>query len=470
MKKRALISVSNKTVMGGRVKTLHPAIHGGLLAVRDNPEYMSQLEELGIKPIDVVAINLYPFEKTVKSGAGLDEIIENIDIGGPAMVRASAKNYRFVTVIVDPNDYKSVIEEIRKKGETSLETRKRLSLKAFRHTAIYDSIIASVLNEKFGINEKFPYELSIPLRKKSELRYGENPHQEASLYISPVEGGLSVANSEVLHGKEMSFNNYLDVEAAVNLVKEFDDITAVVVKHNNPCGVAVGKTVREAYIEAFNRDPKSAYGGIIALNRPVDLETAEKMAKVFLEVVAAPDFEEDAFKFLTGKKKNLRLVRIKGFDKSSKGLDYRRISGGVLLQERDKDLIKEWKVVSKRQPMEKEKKDLIFAFKVVKHVKSNSVVIAKDGKTLGIGPGQTSRVDSLETAIKKAREFGFDLEGSVLASEAFFPFRDSVDEAAKHGIKAIIQPGGSIRDKEVIEAANEHGIAMVFTGMRHFKH
>ncbi len=469
-----VIEVSEVTgfpeIMGGRVKTLHPAIHGGLLAVRDNPEYMNQLKELGIKPIDVVAINLYPFEETVKSGAGLDEIIENIDIGGPAMVRASAKNYRFVTVIVDPNDYESVIEEIREKGETSLETRKRLSLKAFRHTAIYDSIIASVLNEKFGINEKFPYELSIPLRKKSELRYGENPHQEASLYISPVEDGLSVADSEVLHGKEMSFNNYLDVEAAVNLVKEFDQITAVVVKHNNPCGVAVGKTVKEAYVEAFNRDPKSAYGGIVALNRPVDLETAEEMSKVFLEVIAAPGFEEDAFKFLTGKKKNLRLVRIKGFDKRAKGLDYRRISGGVLLQDRDRELIKEWKVVSKRQPTGEEKKDLIFAFKVVKHVKSNSVVIAKNQKTLGIGPGQTSRVDSLETAIKKAREFGFDLEGSVLASEAFFPFRDSVDEAAKHGIRAIIQPGGSIRDKEVIEAADEHGIAMVFTGMRHFKH
>ncbi len=457
-------------ILDGRVKTLHPKIHGGILAVRDNPEHIKQLEQQHINPIDIVAINLYPFEKTVKSGAGLEEIIENIDIGGPAMVRASAKNYKFVTVIVDPDDYSSVIDELKEKGETSLETRKKLALKAFRHTAFYDSVIASVLNEKFEIYEKFPYELSIPFRRISKLRYGENPHQEASLYVSPVEDGMSIADSDILHGKQMSFNNYLDVEAAVNLVKEFEQIAAVVVKHNNPCGVSTGNTLKEAYVDAFNRDPKSAYGGIVALNRPLDLETAQEISKVFLEVVAAPDFEKDALEFLTKKKKNLRLVKIKNFKELSKGNDYRRISGGILIQDKDNELIKEWKVVTEREPTEKEKEDLLFAFKVVKHVKSNSVVIVKDGKTLGIGPGQTSRVDSLETAIRKAKEFGFELDGSVLASEAFFPFRDSVDEAAKHGIKAIIQPGGSIRDGEVIEAANEHGIAMVFTGMRHFKH
>ncbi len=458
-------------IMDGRVKTLHPKIHGGLLAVRDNPEYMKQLEEQGIQPIDVVAINLYPFEETVKKGADLDEIIENIDIGGPAMVRASAKNHKFVTIIVDPEDYDFVIDEIKEKGETSLETRRKLALKAFRHTAFYDSVISSVLNEKFDINEKFPEELSIPVRKKTSLRYGENPHQEASLYVSPVEyQGFSVSESEVLHGKEMSYNNFLDVEAAVNLVKEFEETACVIVKHNNPCGVAISETQEKAYKEALARDPKSAFGGIVAFNKPVNIETAKALTEIFLEVVVAPDFEEDAFSFLTGKKKNLRLVKIKNFDKKPIGLDYRRISGGLLVQDRDLKLYKEWNVVTKRKPTDKEVEDLLFALKVVKHVKSNSVVIAKDKATVGIGPGQTSRVDSLETAVKKAKEFGFSTEGAVLASEAFFPFRDSIDEAAKHGIKAIVQPGGSIRDPEVIEAADEHGIAMIFTGMRHFKH
>ncbi|WP_029520060.1 bifunctional phosphoribosylaminoimidazolecarboxamide formyltransferase/IMP cyclohydrolase [Persephonella sp. IF05-L8] len=458
-------------IMGGRVKTLHPKIHGGLLAVRDNPEYMKQLKEQGIEPIDIVAINLYPFEETVKKGADLDEIIENIDIGGPAMVRASAKNHKFVTIIVDPDDYDFVISELREKGETTLETRRRFALKAFRHTAFYDSVISAVLNEKFDINEKFPYELSIPVRKRATLRYGENPHQEGAIYISPVEyKGLSIAESEVLHGKEMSYNNFLDVEAAVNLVKEFDTTACVIVKHNNPCGVAVRPAQLEAYKEALARDPKSAFGGIVAFNEPVKLETAKALTEIFLEVIIAPDFEKDAFEYLTQKKKNLRLVKVKNFDKNPEGLEYRRISGGLLVQDRDLRLYERWEVVTKRQPTPEEVEDLLFAWKVVKHVKSNSVVIAKDKASVGIGPGQTSRVDSLETAVKKAKEFGFSTEGAVLASEAFFPFRDSVDEAAKHGIKAIIQPGGSIRDPEVIEAADEHGIAMVFTGMRHFKH
>ena len=458
-------------IMGGRVKTLHPKIHGGLLAVRDNPEYMKQLEEQEITPIDIVAINLYPFEETVKKGADINEIIENIDIGGPAMVRASAKNHKFVTIVVDPEDYDKVIQELEEHGETSLETRQKLALKAFRHTAIYDSIISSVLNEKLGINEKFPYELTVPLRRKKNLRYGENPHQEAALYVSPIEQeGLSIADSEVLHGKEMSYNNYLDVEAATNLVREFDRPACVIVKHNNPCGVAVREDQTKAYEEALRRDPKSAYGGIVAFNEPVRLETAKKLVEIFLEVVIAPEFEKDAFEFLTSKKKNLRLVKIKNFDRNPKGLDYRRISGGTLVQDRDLQLYKDWQVVSERKPTEEEIKDLLFAWKVVKHVKSNSVVLAKDEATVGIGPGQTSRVDSLETAIKKAKEFNLPLEGSVLASEAFLPFRDSVDEAAKHGIKAIVQPGGSIRDQEVIDAANEHGIALIFTGMRHFKH
>ncbi len=470
-----VIEVSDITgfpeIMGGRVKTLHPKIHGGLLAVRDNPEYMKQLEELDIKPIDIVAINLYPFEETVNKGADLDEIIENIDIGGPAMVRASAKNYKYTTIIVNPEDYPLIIKELKENGEISLETRKKLSLKAFRHTAIYDSIISNVLNDKFNINEKFPDELTLPFRKKKVLRYGENPHQDGSLYISPIEiNGLNIANSEVLHGKEMSFNNYLDVENAVNLVKEFDEIACVIVKHNNPCGVAIGETQEEAYRESLKRDTKSAFGGIVAFNKPVDIDTAEALTEIFLEVIIAPDFEKEALEYLKSKKKNLRLVKIENFNSSQTGMDYRRINGGLLIQDRDLELFKEFKVVSKRKPTEKETEDLIFALKIVKHTKSNSVVIAKNKASVGIGVGQTSRVDSLETAIKKAKEFNLELEGSVLASEAFFPFRDSIDIAAKEGITAVIQPGGSIRDKEVIEAANEYNIALVFTGTRHFKH
>ncbi|NPA57711.1 MAG: bifunctional phosphoribosylaminoimidazolecarboxamide formyltransferase/IMP cyclohydrolase [Aquificae bacterium] len=458
-------------IMGGRVKTLHPKIHGGLLAVRDNPEYMKQLEQQGIQPIDIVAINLYPFEETVRKGAGIDQIIENIDIGGPAMVRASAKNYRWTTIIVDPDDYDFVVYQLKEKGETDLQLRERLAVKAFRHTAYYDSVIASVLDQKLGINEKFPYQLSIPFRKRTTLRYGENPHQEGAVYVSPLEyTGLSVAESDVLHGKEMSYNNYLDVDAAVNLVREFEDTACVIVKHNNPCGVAVRKSQEEAYREALSRDPKSAFGGIVAFNRPVNLKTAQALVETFLEVIVAPDFEEEAFRFLSQKKKNLRLVRIKNIGKNPEGLEYRRISGGLLVQDRDLGLYEKWEVVSKRQPTEREVEDLIFSLKVVKHVKSNSVVIGRDKATIGIGGGQTSRVDSLETAVKKAKEFGLQTEGAVLASEAFFPFRDSIDFAAEHGITAVVQPGGSIRDPEVIQAADEHGIAMIFTGMRHFKH
>lgn len=456
-------------ILDGRVKTLHPKIHGGILAIRDNEKHIKQLEENDITPIDIVAINLYPFEATLKKGADLDELIENIDIGGPALVRASAKNYKFVAIIVDPEDYKIVIEELKNNREISIQTKKKLALKAFRHTAIYDSIISNVLNEKFEINEKFPEELTIPVRKKQTLRYGENPHQEAALYISPIEDKFSIAGAEILQGKEMSYNNYLDVESAVSLIKEFEEIAAVIVKHNNPCGVAIADNIVDAYKIAFSRDPKSAFGGIVALNRKVNLELSKALTETFLEVVIAPDYTDEALEILKSKK-NLRVVKINNFFEEDKGLDYRRISGGLLLQDKDKQLYKELQIVTERKPTEKELEDLIFAFKVVKHVKSNSVVIAKDKKTLGIGAGQTSRVDSLETAIKKAQEFGFDLEGSVLASEAFFPFRDSIDYAAKYGIKAVIQPGGSIRDKEVIQACNEHNIAMIFTNMRHFKH
>ncbi|WP_297888699.1 bifunctional phosphoribosylaminoimidazolecarboxamide formyltransferase/IMP cyclohydrolase [Sulfurihydrogenibium sp.] len=456
-------------ILDGRVKTLHPKIHGGILAVRDNPNHMKQLQENGITPIDIVAINLYPFEKTVKKGSDLDEIIENIDIGGPAMVRASAKNYKYVAIITDPKDYNVVIQELKTKGDISLDTKKILSLKAFRHTAIYDSIISHVLNEKFGINEDFPSELTVPMRKKSPLRYGENPHQKASLYINPVEEGLSVADSEILQGKEMSYNNYLDVEASLLLVKEFENPACVIVKHNNPCGVAESDNILNAYKLALQTDPKSAFGGIVAFNRELDEETAQTLTQLFLEVVVAPSFSKEALEVLKSKK-NLRVVKVKNFEKDTEGKDLKRLSGGYLIQDRDKGLYETLEVVTQRKPSEKELEDLLFALKVVKHVKSNAVVIAKDRRSVGIGVGQTSRVDSLETAVKKAKEFGLELEGSVLASEAFFPFRDSIDFASKYGIKAVIQPGGSIRDNEVIKACNEHGIAMIFTKMRHFKH
>ena len=456
-------------ILDGRVKTLHPKIHGGILAIRDNPQHLKQLNENDITPIDIVAINLYPFEETVKKGADLDEIIENIDIGGPAMVRAAAKNYKFVTIITDPNDYETVIKELKENGDVSIDTRKILSLKAFRHTALYDSIIATVLNEKFGINEDFPKELTIPMRKKTNLRYGENPHQKASLYVNPIEEGLSVADSEILQGKEMSYNNYLDVEASLLLVKEFENPACVIVKHNNPCGVAERDNLYEAYQLALQTDPKSAFGGIVAFNRQLDGKTAKALTELFLEVVVAPSFSEEALDILKTKK-NLRVVKIKNFDKEIVGKDLKRLTGGYLVQDRDKGLYETLEVVTERKPTEKELEDLIFALKVVKHVKSNAVVIAKDRRSVGIGVGQTSRVDSLETAVKKAQEFSLPLEGSVLASEAFFPFRDSIDFAAKYGIKAVIQPGGSIRDGEVIQACNEHGIAMIFTKMRHFKH
>ncbi|MFN3978184.1 bifunctional phosphoribosylaminoimidazolecarboxamide formyltransferase/IMP cyclohydrolase [Sulfurihydrogenibium azorense] len=468
-----VIEVSQVTgfpeILDGRVKTLHPKIHGGILAVRDNPSHLKQLQENGITPIDIVAINLYPFEETVKKGADLEEIIENIDIGGPAMVRASAKNYKYVAIITDPSDYDLVINELKTNGEVSLKTRQLLSLKAFRHTALYDSIISNILNEKFGINEDFPHELTIPMRKKYPLRYGENPHQKACLYLNPIEEGLSVANAKIIQGKEMSYNNYLDVEASLLLVKEFENPACVIVKHNNPCGVAEGDNITDAYRLALQTDPRSAFGGIVAFNREVDGQTAKVLTELFLEVVVAPSFSKEALEIFS-KKKNLRVVEIKDFEKDVVGKDVKRLSGGYLLQDRDKGLYETLEVVTERKPTEKELEDLIFALKVVKHVKSNAVVIAKDKRSIGIGVGQTSRVDSLETAVKKAQEFGLELEGSVLASEAFFPFRDSIDFAAKYGIKAVIQPGGSIRDNEVIQACNEYSIAMIFTKMRHFKH
>lgn len=469
-----VIDVSDVTgfneILGGRVKTLHPKIHGGILAVRDDREHLRQLEENGIKPIDLAVINLYPFEETVKKGADIEDIIENIDIGGPALIRACAKNYKYVTILTDPEDYDKVLQEIKEKGDTCLETKKYLSVKAFRHTAYYDSIISNVLNEKFQINEDFPEKLSIPLKRNATLRYGENPHQSASLYINPVEeDGFSVSKWQIVQGKQMSFNNYLDTDSALNLIKEFDEPACVIVKHNNPCGVGIDDDLLEAYRKALKTDPKSAFGGIVSLNKTVDGQLARELTEIFLEVIAAPDYTEEALGILQTKK-NLRVIKVHDFDKSILGKDIRRVSAGLLIQDRDDELYQKLEVVTKIKPTKQQLNEMIFAYKIVKHLKSNGVVIVKDNMTFGIGPGQTSRVDSLETAVKKAIEFGFNLENTVLASEAFFPFRDSIDFAAKYGIKGVIQPGGSIRDREVIDACDEYGISMVFTGMRHFKH
>ena len=451
-------------ILNGRVKTLHPVIHGGIL-YRDWVEKdREEIEELGIIPVDVVVVNLYPFEDMMKEDMEEEELMEFIDIGGPSLIRAAAKNYFRVVVVVDPEDYGWVAEKL-EKGDLSKKDRAYLAWKAFSHTAYYDSVISNALKKLFEIEEENK-ELSIPMKLYSRLRYGENPHQQGVLYISPFED-LGVARAQVLQGKEMSFNNYLDADSAVRVVLEFpDDPVCVIIKHNNPCGVAVGKDLKDAFLKAKEADPEAAFGGIVAFNDRLNEELAEELTSVFLEVVIAPEYEKKALEVLSGKK-NLRVIRFFGLSTS---FDVKKVSGGFLIQNEDSRLYEKLEVVTKRKPTEREMKDLLFAWKVCKHVKSNAVVIAKEGRTLGIGSGQVSRVDSLRCAIQKAQRYGFDLNGAVLASEAFFPFRDSIDIAYEAGISAVIHPGGSIRDREVFDAADEHGMAMVITGMRHFKH
>ncbi len=451
-------------ILEGRVKTLHPKIHGGIL-FRDWVEKdKEEIQKLGIEPIDVVAVNLYPFEEKLKEVLEDKDLMEFIDIGGPTLIRAAAKNFFRVVVLVDPEDYNWVIEKL-KKGNLTLQDRAYLAWKAFSHTAYYDGVISQAFKKLYSI-DSFNKEEALPLRLSKKLRYGENPHQRGYLYLNPVEE-LGISRSEVLQGKEMSFNNYLDSDSAVRLLLEFpNDKVCVIVKHNNPCGVATGNTTKEAFLRAKEADPVSAFGGIVAFNDVVDLETAKELTSMFLEVVIAPDYEPAALEELK-KKKNLRVIKFYGLQY---GFDIKKVSGGYLVQDEDSVLYEKLDVVTEKEPTDREMTDLIFAWKVVKHAKSNAVVIAKNGQTLGIGTGNVSRIDALKCAIKKAQEFGFDLKGAVVASEAFFPFRDSIDEMAKVGISAVIQPGGSIRDKEVIEACNEHGIAMVFTGTRHFRH
>ncbi len=455
--------------LDGRVKTLHPAVHGGILAMRDKPEHMKQLKDLNIETIDIVAINLYPFKETIlKPGVTLEEAIENIDIGGPTMLRSAAKNHKDVAVICDPADYAKVIEELKEYKTVSQDTKYRLALKVFQHTAAYDTMISDYLRKEIG--GELPDNLTLTFEKVQDLRYGENPHQKACYYkeIQPADGSL--VKAQQLHGKELSFNNINDTNGALAALKEFTEPTVVAVKHANPCGVGTGEDIRSAYQKAYDCDPTSIFGGIVAANRPIDGPTAEEINKIFIEIVIAPDFTEEAMNILT-QKKNIRLLKLDeiGYKGPAGQIDMKKVSGGLLVQDTDDILFDEeaLKVVTDRAPTDKEMDDMKLAMKVVKHIKSNGIVIAKDQATIGIGPGQVNRIWAVENAIRQANS---SLEGSVLASDAFFPFDDCVTAAAKAGVTAIIQPGGSMRDQESIDKANELGIAMVFCGVRHFKH
>jgi phosphoribosylaminoimidazolecarboxamide formyltransferase / IMP cyclohydrolase len=467
-------------MMDGRVKTLHPRIHGGLLALRDNEAHLQAMREHGIEPIDMVVVNLYPFEQTIaREGVTVEEAIEQIDIGGPSMIRSAAKNFKDVAVVVDSSRYALILDEMEQyKGALTSELRRELALLAFGQTAAYDDAIFEYLNRLEG--EDFPIEIppdalldndALILKKTSDLRYGENPHQRAALYQTDdpyrMAEASGVAQAELLSGKEMSFNNYIDADAAWQLVCDFDETACAIIKHMNPAGVGLGASLEEAYRRALATDPVSAFGGIVAFNRTVDYGAARAVTEIFTEVVIAPDYEMDALEALRAKK-NLRVLRA-GEPKRAEGMEYKTITGGMLVQTRDTHRLTsdDLKVVTKRAPTDEEVRALLFAWTVCKHTKSNAIVYAREGQTVGVGAGQMSRVDSVRIGAMRAQ---LPVRGSVLASDAFFPFRDGVDEAARHGITAIIQPGGSVRDEEVIAAADEHSIAMVFTGIRHFKH
>lgn len=451
--------------LDGRVKTLHPAIHGGILAIRDNEAHMETLKKMDIEPIDLIVVNLYPFKETIlKPDVTQEEAIENIDIGGPAMLRSAAKNYRNVTVVVNPEDYGKVLAELGEMGHTTLDTRYELAKKVFQHTAHYDTMIASYLSRN---DVEFPETLTLTYERVQNLRYGENPHQQGAFYQDVLRRPGTLAHARQLQGKELSFNNINDVNGALQLLKEFSEPTVVAVKHTNPCGVASGDTIYEAYQRTYEADSLSIFGGIIAVNREIDKQTAEAMKMVFLEVIIAPSFTAEALAVFQ-EKKNLRLLQLDNIDQiNGRDYDLKRVAGGLLIQNSDASLMAGCETVTDRSPSAQELNDLEFAFKVVKHIKSNAIVIVKNQQTLAIGPGQTSRIWALENALRQSQH---SLEGSVLASDAFFPFRDCVDAAVKAGIRAIIQPGGSVKDQQSIEACNEAGIAMVFTGMRHFKH
>jgi phosphoribosylaminoimidazolecarboxamide formyltransferase/IMP cyclohydrolase len=456
-------------MLDGRVKTLHPKVHGGILHRREDPKHVAAVKEHGIQPVDMVVVNLYAFEKTAaKSGVAFEELIENIDIGGPSMIRSAAKNFQDVAIVTSPTDYDAIAGELeREKGQLSKETKWRLAQKAFATTAAYDSAIASTLErispENMERESNFPNTLRFSFHKTLDLRYGENPHQKAAMYSDG--SGAGVANARQLQGKELSYNNIVDLQAAWDLAQEFDEPVVTIIKHTNPCGTATGKTLAEAYKRALECDPVSAFGGVIGVNRPVDAEAAEEMHKLFLEVIAAPGFDEAA-KAKFASKKNLRLVEVKAADQK---WILKNVSGGMLVQDADVRPLQDadLRVVTKRPPTPEEMRALLFAWKVCKHVKSNAIVYAREGQTVGVGAGQMSRVDSAKIGAMKAQ---LPLKGTVVASDAFFPFPDGVEEIAKAGATAVIQPGGSQRDPEVIEAADRLGLAMVFTGVRHFRH
>lgn len=451
-------------IMDGRVKTLHPKVHGALLCVRSNPDHVRQLQELGIEYIDLVCVNLYPFKETVlKPGVTHEEIIENIDIGGPSMLRSASKNYQSIPVLCDPKDYDKVLEEIRENQETTLETRERLAAKVFRHTARYDAMIADYLTKK--THEEFPESMTITFDKVQDLRYGENPHQKAAFYKG-MNPQYSLANATQLHGKELSYNNIQDGNAAIEILKDFEgQYAAVGVKHMNPCGVGIGENIEAAWDKAYEADSISIFGGIVALNAKVEKGLAEKLSKIFLEIIIAPDFSDEALEILT-RKKNIRLMKLDTSLSVSSALKYTNVNDGLLVQEMDQHTINEEDLtcVTNRKPTEEEIKQLLFGWKVVKHVKSNAIVLVKDDMTIGVGAGQMNRVGAAKIAIEQAGE---KAKGSVLASDAFFPMPDTVQEAIKAGVTAIIQPGGSIKDQLSIDECNEHGIAMVFLSLIH---
>ncbi|GAK13361.1 bifunctional phosphoribosylaminoimidazolecarboxamide formyltransferase/IMP cyclohydrolase [Geomicrobium sp. JCM 19039] len=466
-----VIGISDVTdfpeILEGRVKTLHPAIHGGLLAKQHDEKHMKALEEQGMAPIHLVVVNLYPFKETIKKeSTTFEDAIENIDIGGPAMLRASAKNHESVTVVTDPNDYDVVLEEL-SKGEVRMTTKRRLAAKVFRHTASYDALIAEYLTRESG--EKYPESLTLTYEHKETLRYGENPHQQAAFYETPLPTSPSLANAVQLHGKALSYNNINDADAALAIVSEFKDtVAAVAVKHTNPCGVGIGETLEEAFNEAYEADAVSIFGGIVAVNETIDVATATKLADIFLEVIIAPDYSEDALAILQ-KKKNIRLLKVNTATKSNDAQMITSVQGGLLVQDDDRAGFDDAniEVVTDREPTEAEWKSLKLSWSVVKHVKSNAIVLVNGDRTVGVGAGQMNRVGACDIAVKQAGELS---KGSALASDAFFPMKDTVEAAASAGVTAIIQPGGSIRDEESIQAANDAGIAMVFTGMRHFRH
>ena len=454
-------------ICDGRVKTLHPKVHGGLLARRDEESHLQALRENGIEFIDLVCVNLYPFRQTIANPeVTMEDAIENIDIGGPSMLRSAAKNYRDVTVVCDPADYNTVLAEIAENGNTTVETRLALSAKAYTHTAQYDSCIATFMREKAGLSEKLFLEFDI----KQGLRYGENPHQSAKFYSDNQTTAFSLAYAEQLGGKELSYNNIQDANAALNIVREFDEPFCVALKHMNPCGAAIGATIEEAWNAAYEADKVSIYGGIVAVNRPLTAEVALGMKPIFLEIVMAPEFTPEALEIL-GTKKNLRLLKV-DMTKNDKPLNqYISVNGGLLVQQLDTvtKAVTEDMCVTETKPTEAQLVDMNFGWRVVKHVKSNAIAVVKDGHTLGVGAGQMNRVGSAEIALKQAHAAGFT-EGLVLASDGFLPFDDTVAFAAQYGVTAIVQPGGSIRDEDSIKKANELGITMLFTGMRHFKH